>query len=85
VIHELDRIDKHRLLVVVLAVVGIGQKLAIGSNTGPLELIGMSPPHRQTPTEEGVEVFRVSFGQYQRDVRVEPEFNLDLVFDLALL
>jgi len=81
VIHELDRIDKHRLLVVVLAVVGIGQKLGIGSNTGPLEIIGMSPPDKRTPTEDGVEVFRVSFGQYQRDVRVEPEFNMELAID----
>lgn len=81
VVHELDRIDKHRLLVVVLGVVGLGSGLGIGSDTGPLEVIGMTPPVRQSPTEEGVEVFRIFFGKYQPDVRVEPEFSFDLVID----
>ena len=65
-----------------MAIVGIGQKLGIGSNSGPLEIIGLSPPNRQVPTEEGVEVFRVYFGEkYQRDVYFKPEFTMELAVE----
>jgi hypothetical protein len=83
VVHELDRIDKHRLLVVVLAVVRwLGGRIGVGSDSGPLEIVGMSPPNRVVPSDMGSEVFRMFFGQqYQKDVRVEPEFQWDVVLD----
>jgi len=58
-VHELDRIDKHRLLVVVLGMMQLGKHIGLGSRTGPLSIIGMSPPKWTVPTEEGAEVFRV--------------------------
>ncbi len=53
VLREMDDTDKHRLLVVVGAVASL-REVAVGSEQGDLEIIGLSPPKWPArPTEDG--------------------------------
>jgi hypothetical protein len=80
-IHKLDIIDKHRLVLVVAATVLLGDRLEF-NNKADVEVIGMSPPPSGIqPTKDGVEAFRVSFGEkFDSEIEIGENFSFDAVF-----
>jgi hypothetical protein len=82
VLHELDIIDKHRLVLVVIATVLMASTLKIAAKRD-VEVIGMSPPSENVrPTQDGSEVFRVEFGQkFDPEVTIDADFSLELRFE----
>ena len=72
-LHDLSRVDKHRLLLVVAACVQMADILKINSNADT-EIAGMSPPIPlgTRPCKEGTEVFTVEFGS-----KFDPAIQID--------
>ena len=81
VLHELDIVDKHRLVLVVIATVLMASTLKIDAKRD-VEVIGMSPPSENVrPTPDGTEVFRVEFGhKFDPEVTIDANFSLELRF-----
>jgi hypothetical protein len=82
VIHELDRIDKHRLLVVLLAAMRLGQRIVLRQASDHITITGMTPPNWVSATPTGAEVFRIELGEpYPESVSFEAEFEMAACID----
>ena len=83
VLHELDRIDKHRLLLVVVACVQMANTLKVDA-TRNVTITGMSPPIPPgvRPTKEGRAIFDVDFGEeFDPNISIDGNFGFQIVFD----
>jgi hypothetical protein len=83
VLHDLDRIDKHRLLLVVVACVRMTDRLGIDAKKN-VTITGMSPPvpAGARPSNDGTEVFHIDFGdEFDPEVKVENNFAFQVAFD----
>jgi hypothetical protein len=78
-LHDLNRTDKHRLLLVIVAAVIMGDRLKVQTNAD-VDIVGMSPPLASgtRPTPEGKEIFTVFFGQ-----RSDPSVDIISNFGFA--
>jgi hypothetical protein len=81
-IHELDIIDKHRLVLVVVTTVLMATTLGM-DNQIDIDVIGMTPPPRGIrPSKDGMEVFRVFFGdRFDEGIKIHNNFGFQIVFD----
>jgi hypothetical protein len=83
-INELNRVDKHRLLLTVEACVQMATKFGIKTHIPDVEVIGMTPPVPQATraAKDGAEVFHVQFGRvFDPNVEVEADFAFQVSFD----
>ena len=82
VLHDLDRIDKHRLLLVVATCVQMADTLKINGKID-VEITGMTPPVALgiQPTKEGREIFTVDFGsKIDPDIVIDGNFRCEVTF-----
>jgi len=83
ILHDLDRSDKHRLLVVVVAVVQMADRLALTAADRDVEIIGMSPPITPglRPATAGTEVFKIFFSEkFDPNVQMKGNFAFQVAF-----
>lgn len=81
-INELNRVDKHRLLLVVVACVQMATVFEIATDKS-LEFAGMTPPvpPGTRPAKDGAEVFHIQFGQaFDPAVDVKGDFAFQVAF-----
>jgi hypothetical protein len=83
ILHDLSRSDKHRLLVVVVAVVQMADRIAITAADREVEIIGMSPPIKPgvRPAKDGTEIFKIFFGEkFDPNVQMKGNFGFQVAF-----
>lgn len=84
ILHDLNRSDKHRLLVVVVAVVQMANTLVFTKSKTAMDVIDMSPPIPPglRPHKDGAEVFVVSFGKnFDPEMEMNSNFSFQVAFD----
>lgn len=85
VLHEMDRIDKHRLLVTVAVGVRTGNELRIGSEPGGegvIEITNFVPAEGFIrPSEGGTEVARLTFASDPSDVTASMDCTFHVAFE----
>jgi len=81
VLHDLDIVDKHRLVLIVVTTVLMAKTLGL-DNKVDVDVIGMTPPPGGLkPSKEGTEVFRVFFGKrFDPEIKVQNDFGFEIVF-----
>jgi hypothetical protein len=82
-LHDLNRTDKHRLLLVVVASVLMGDRLEVHADRD-VEIVGMSPPFGAgtRPAQNGTEIFSVGFGQkFDPTITISSNFGFKVVLD----
>ena len=82
VLHELNRIDKHRVLLVVVACVEMADRTEINASKD-VEIVGMSPPTPLgvRPCSGGTEIFSVGFGdKFDPEVKMDANFRFQMTF-----
>lgn len=75
VIHQLDIIDKHRLLLVVEQISKVGDKIEVGSESSTVRITGMSPPIAHVISEKSVDVFSIDLEQPVADFHADADFD----------
>lgn len=82
-LHDLDRIDKHRLLIVVVATVMMADQLTLHPSQ-PVDIVGMSPPvpPGTRPSSQGTRIFSVDFGEsFDQGIHIESNFGFRVAFE----
>jgi hypothetical protein len=82
VLHDLNRIDKHRLLLVVVACVLMADRIEINASKD-VPITRMSPPMPIgiRPSTEGTEIFAFHFSEkFDPEVKMDANFGFQMAF-----